>query len=88
MLQGLLLSGFVMACELFAAKNRTFAGIMIENFWSIATCLMALLAFFIRNWVYLQLVISLFGLFTIPLFWYVLCSLLYFLCTSLTIWSK
>ena len=59
-----------MACELFAAKNRTFAGIMIENFWSIATCLFALLAFFIRDWVYLQLFISLFGLLTIPLFWY------------------
>ena len=67
--QGLLLSGFVMACELFAAKNRTFAGIMIENFWSIATCLFALLAYFIRNWVYLQLFISLFGLLSIPLFW-------------------
>ena len=69
--QGLLLSGFVMACELFAAKNRTFAGIMIENFWSIATCLLALLAYLIRDWVYLQLCISLFGLLTIPLFWYV-----------------
>lgn len=67
--QGLLLSGFVMACELFAAKNRTFAGIMIENFWSIATGLFALLAYLIRNWVYLQLLISLFGLLTIPLFW-------------------
>jgi len=78
-LQGLLLSGFVMACELFAAKNRTFAGVMIEGFFSVATCLLALLAFLIRNWVYLQLLISLLGLFTIPLFWYVLCSLLYFL---------
>jgi len=60
-----------MACELFAAKNRTFAGIMIENFWSIATCLFALLAYLIRDWIYLQLFISLFGLLTIPLFWYV-----------------
>jgi len=58
-----------MACELFAAKNRTFAGIMIENFWSIATCLFSLLAYLIRDWVYLQLLISLFGLLTIPLYW-------------------
>jgi len=60
-----------MACELFAAKNRTFAGIMIETFWSIATCLLSLIAYLIRDWIYIQLLISLFGLATIPLFWYV-----------------
>lgn len=79
MWQGLLLSGFVMACELFAAKNRTFAGIMIENFWSVATCSMALLAYLVRDWVYLQLIISLFGLLTIPLFWYAIRCVIYFI---------
>ena len=76
-----------MACELFAAKNRTFAGIMIENFWSIATCLFALLAYLIRNWVYLQLFISLFGLLTIPLFWYAISYSMQFITYSLTISS-
>ena len=58
-----------MACELFASKHRTFAGIIIEDFWGVATCCFALMAYLIRNWVYLQLVISLVGVFTIPLFW-------------------
>jgi len=74
-----------MACELFAAKNRTFAGIMIENFWSIATGLFALLAYLIRNWVYLQLFISLFGLLTIPLFWYVILFITYLLSSPSTV---
>jgi len=86
-IKGLLLSGFVMACELFAAKNRTFAGIMIENFWSIATCLFALLAYLIRNWVYLQLFISLFGLLTIPLFWYAVSYLMQLITYLFTISS-
>jgi OCT family organic cation transporter-like MFS transporter 4/5 len=68
--QGVILPGFVMACELFAARHRTFAGIIIEDFWGVATCLLAVFAYFIRNWVYLQLLISLLGLLTIPLFWF------------------
>jgi len=58
-----------MACELFAAKYRTFAGTMIENFWAVTTCLYALLAYLVQNWVHLQLIISLLGLLTIPLYW-------------------
>lgn len=67
--KGVILPGFVMACELFAAKYRTFAGIIIEDFWGVATCILALFAYLIRDWVYLQLLISLLGLLTIPLFW-------------------
>ena len=63
--------GFVIACELFAAKYRTFAGIIIGNYWAVAMCLFALLAYLVNNWVHLQLIISLFGLLTIPLYWYV-----------------
>jgi len=59
-----------MICELFAAKNRTFAGIIAGNFWAVATCFYALLAYLVQNWVHLQLIISLFGLLTIPLYWY------------------
>ena len=58
-----------MACELFAADNRTFAGMIIENFWAVAMCFLALLAYLVQNWVHLQLIISLFGLLTIPLYW-------------------
>ena len=67
--QGTYLPGFVMACELFATKYRTFAGTMIGNAWAIAMCLYALLAYLVRNWVHIQLIISLFGLLTIPLYW-------------------
>jgi len=61
--------GFVMACELFAAQYRTFAGTIVANFWAVATCFLALLAYLVQNWVHLQLIISLLGLLTIPLFW-------------------
>jgi len=59
-----------MACELFAAKYRTFAGTIIEIFWAVAMCFLALLAYLVQNWVHLQLIISLVGLLTIPLYWY------------------
>jgi len=62
-----------MACELFAAKYRTFAGTMIENFWAVATCFFALLAYLVNNWVHLQIIISLIGLLSIPLYWYARC---------------
>lgn len=68
--QGIILTGFVMACELFAAKYRTFAGIIIEVFWATAWCMMPVMAYIIRDWRYFQLAISLFGLLTIPLFWF------------------
>ena len=58
-----------MACELFPAKHRTFAGIIIEDFWGVACCVLALLAFFVRSWRYFQMTVSLLGLLTIPFFW-------------------
>jgi len=66
-----------MACELFAAQYRTFAGSIIENFWAVATCFFALLAYLVQNWVHLQLIISLVGLLSIPLYWYVAHTLRY-----------
>ena len=68
--QGIAVSSFVMACELFTAKYRTFAGIIIGNFWAAAMCVFAVLAYLVQNWVHLQLIISLLGLLTIPLYWY------------------
>jgi len=69
--QGMIIPSFVMACELFASQYRTFAGTIIQNFWSAAMCFLALLAYLVQNWVHLQLIISLIGLLTIPLYWYV-----------------
>ena len=61
----------MMACELFAAKYRTFAGATAQTFWAVATCFYVLLAYLVHNWVHLQLIISLVGILTIPLYWYV-----------------
>ena len=68
--QGIVLLKCVMSYELFAAKYRTFAGTIIENFWAMAICFLALLAYLVQNWVHLQLIISLLGLLSIPLYWY------------------
>lgn len=67
--QGLVVIGTIMVCELFSAKQRTFAGIIIENFWAACTCALAVLSYLIPNWRHLQLLISLSGILTIPLYW-------------------
>ena len=70
--QGIFVPSYVMACELFATKYRTFAGTISGNFWATAICLYALLAYLLNNWVHFQLIISLLSLLTIPLYWYIL----------------
>jgi len=68
--QGILLPGVVMACELFSANYRTFAVTMTGVIWAIVTCFYALMAYLVPNWVHLQIIISLIGLLSIPLYWY------------------
>ena len=63
------LVGIVMACELFPAVHRTFAGTALELFWAAAWMFLALLAFLIRDWRHLQLAITLPGVLVIPLIW-------------------
>ena len=70
-LQGIILTGFVMACELFPAEMRTVAGTAIENFWALGMCILAGLAYLIRDWKYLQLTISLPAILTVAFYWYV-----------------
>ena len=63
------LVGIVMACELFPAIHRTFAGTALELFWAAAWMFLALLAFLIRDWRHLQLAITLPGVITVALIW-------------------
>eukprot|EP00058_Branchiostoma_floridae_P000228 XP_002585716.1 hypothetical protein BRAFLDRAFT_257702 [Branchiostoma floridae] len=53
------LPGFVIGTELVAPSMRTWAGTLIQIFFSIGFMLLALLAYLIRDWRTLQLVISL-----------------------------
>ena len=63
------LVGIVMACELFPAVYRTFAGTALELFWAAAWMFLALLAYLIRDWRQLQLAITLPGVITVALIW-------------------
>ncbi|XP_071478126.1 organic cation transporter protein-like [Diadema antillarum] len=55
---GVFLMAFVIGTELVGPSKRTVAGIVIELFFSFGYMLLALLAYFIRDWWILQLVIS------------------------------
>lgn len=67
--QGIILTGFIMTCELFPANMRTMAGMCVQVFWAIGMCLLALLAYLIHHWRYLQLAITLPATATIAFFW-------------------
>ena len=67
--QGAGLVGIVMACELFPAVHRTFAGAALELFWAAGWMTLALLAYLIRDWRHLQLAVTLPAIWTICLIW-------------------
>ncbi|ESN92522.1 hypothetical protein HELRODRAFT_181398 [Helobdella robusta] len=71
---GVTMIGFVLMYELFTVDERTFLGLIGGNFWGFACALMPIFAYFIKNWTYFQLFISLIPLTFIPLFWHV-CTL-------------
>lgn len=51
-------SGLTLITELFGRKYRTFAGIALEFQWVVLYLLLPLIAYFLVNWRYLQLVLS------------------------------
>ncbi|KAI0223124.1 Solute carrier family 22 member 3 [Lamellibrachia satsuma] len=67
--EGTLLSGFVLACEMFPAMYRTTAGVLAWIYWPVGMILLAGIAYVTRNWRYLLIVTSLFGLLALPMFW-------------------
>jgi len=58
-----------MACELYPAIHRTYAGTVLELFWAAAWMFLALLAYLIRDWRHLQLAITLPCILTLALIW-------------------
>ena len=59
MFQGVNITGYIMATELFPPKQRTVMGVSHEFLWAIGGALLPLMAYFLRDWRHLQLAVSL-----------------------------
>ena len=57
--QGINITGFVMATELFPPKERTIAAVSHEFFWALGGAILPGWAYLLRQWRHLQLVVSL-----------------------------
>ncbi|XP_070542002.1 organic cation transporter protein-like [Ptychodera flava] len=67
--QGVDITSYVMVTEMFTPRWRTYAGINLTLFWASGIMLLPLMAYYIRNWRYLQLAISIPAVLSIPLWW-------------------
>ena len=64
---GVVLTSYVLSMEIVGVSARSFAGIAGSGFFAIGYPILACLAYFIRSWRWLCVVISLFGLGYYPL---------------------
>ena len=62
MTQAITVAGFALLLELVGASMRSFAATLTQAFFSVGLCFLVLLAYFIRSWRILCVVISLLGL--------------------------
>ena len=67
---GVSISSYVLSVEVVDISTRSFAGFLGSIFFSLAYPFLALLAYFIRSWRWLSVVISLLGLGYLPLWRY------------------
>ncbi|XP_064619912.1 organic cation transporter protein-like [Lineus longissimus] len=67
--QGITLSGFVLCVEIFAANQRTFAGIIVQVFWGGSMVIQAGIAYALRDWRDFQLAITLPMIITLGGWW-------------------
>ncbi|CAL1536183.1 unnamed protein product [Lymnaea stagnalis] len=71
LMQGLQISAYTLIMELYVAKHRPFAGAVTECFFGSSIMLLAGLAFALRDWRHLQILISLFGVLAVFYPWFV-----------------
>ncbi|XP_064606001.1 organic cation transporter protein-like [Liolophura sinensis] len=66
---GCFLAGFSLGMELVAPSKRVWTGIIIEVFYTFGEMLLAGVAYFVRDWRYLQMAISLPAILFLPYWW-------------------
>lgn len=55
---GILLCNIVVCVELVGPKYRVLAGIIIWETWGIAVCLLSLQSYYVQDWRYLSMMVS------------------------------
>jgi len=67
--QGINITGFVMATELFPPKQRTVAAVSHEFFWALGGAVLSGWAYLFRQWRFLQVAVSLPAILGFILIW-------------------
>ncbi|XP_071112650.1 organic cation transporter protein-like [Haliotis cracherodii] len=68
---GLFMSAFVIGMELVGPSKRVIAGIVIELFWCLGLFILGAVAYGIRNWQHLQLVLSVPPVLMLFMWWFI-----------------
>ncbi|XP_071113439.1 organic cation transporter protein-like [Haliotis cracherodii] len=68
---GLFMSAFVIGVELVGPSKRVIAGIVIELFWCLGLFILGAVAYGIRNWQHLQLVLSVPSVLLLFMWWFI-----------------
>ncbi|XP_067674872.1 organic cation transporter protein-like [Haliotis asinina] len=68
---GVFMSAFVIGVELVGPSKRVLAGIVIELFWCLGLFILGAVAYGIRNWQHLQLVLSVPSVLLLLLWWFI-----------------
>lgn len=69
LLQGLQTCSFVLIMEWFTPEHRTVVGTVFEIFWGAGVMWLALVAWLIQDWRYIQLALTLPSVLTIVYIW-------------------
>ena len=68
-LQGCMAAAAVLAVEIFPTEQRNFAMNCVQFFWAFGYISLVLFVYYIRNWRYLQLAITVPLLLTFSFYW-------------------